>query len=90
VGKPLVIKRARPRITTVSSSLAAVTRDQILQRKEVEGSFNEERFLNFLKDLSLPPGTRRMTVPGGKKLLDNVSFHHSLVVKDLPAQPLSV
>ena len=59
VGKPLVIKRARPRITTVSS-LAAVTRDQILQRKEVEGSFNKERFLNFLKDLgvllfTLPP-----------------------------------
>jgi hypothetical protein len=47
VGKPLVIKRARPRITTVSSSLAAVTRDQILQRKEVEGSFNKERFLLY-------------------------------------------
>ena len=34
-GEPLVIKRGWPRITTVSS-LAAVTRDHILQRKEVE------------------------------------------------------
>jgi hypothetical protein len=28
-------------------TLAAVTRDQILQRKEVEGSFNKERFLLY-------------------------------------------
>jgi transposase len=45
----------------------------------VEGSFNKERFLNFLKDLSLLP-------PGTVILLDNVSFHHSLVVKDIAKQ----
>lgn len=42
------------------------------------GSFNTDRFMNFLNEMIIPEGT--------VILLDNVSFHHSKVVKALAQQ----
>lgn len=77
VGQLLTIRKARPRVTTVSC-LAAVTRETVLAREQVVGAFNTARFLDFMQRLQLPAGT--------VFLLDNVRFHHANAVKDLARQ----
>jgi transposase len=74
IGKPLVLKRAKPRVTT-TSTLVAISENEILKREQTPGSFNTQKFLEFLKTLECPSGT--------VILLDNVAFHHSKVVKEL-------
>ena len=76
VGKALVVKRMNARMTTLSS-LVAMTKECIISRKEVIGSFNTERFTCFLSNLTI----------GTVILLDNVRFHHSKVVKDIALSP---
>ena len=74
VGKSLVIKKPFPRIDTLTC-LAAVSREKVLKIENFKDSCNTIRFLQFLKDLALPPGTIF--------LFDNVKFHHSKEVKSL-------
>jgi transposase len=73
-GEQLLIRRSQPRRTTISS-LVIVDREKIIKRLEIQGSFNTQSFYNFLNHLEVPVGT--------VILLDNVSFHHSKVVKEL-------
>jgi transposase len=73
IGVPLKIQKLQPRITT-QSYLVACDNKSIIKKVSKNGSVNTEYFLNFLKDLKLPNNT--------VILLDNVSFHHSKVVKD--------
>ena len=54
VGKALVVKRTNARMTTLSS-LVAMTKECIISRKEVIGSFNTERFTCFLSNLTFYP-----------------------------------
>ena len=77
IGSKLVIKKPSPRMTTVSA-LALISRDAIVQYRTREGSYNTQTFIDFLNALDISPGT--------VILLDNVSFHHSKVVKALAEQ----
>lgn len=72
-GKQLRVQRTNPNRVTVSS-LVAISNSKIVKRQEVKGSFNSELFSKFILDLAMPEGT--------VILLDNVSFHHSLVVRE--------
>jgi transposase len=74
IGKPLFIKRSRPRMTTLSF-VVAVNDKKIVHRMGTTGSFNTEKFVSFLKEAPIPKGA--------VLLLDNVSFHHSKSVKEL-------
>ena len=74
VGRQLRIQKRMPRVTT-TSSLAIVSSEKIIGRKEVDGSFNTELFCSFLETLTLEPNT--------VILLDNVSFHHSRKAKEI-------
>jgi len=71
-GQVLAVKRKQPRMSTVSS-LVVVSNHGIVKHKEVEGSFNTQRFCSFLESLDLP---KRSVI-----LLDNVRFHHSIQAK---------
>jgi transposase len=74
IGKPLVLRRTRPRVTT-TSCLVAISNNRILKREETFGSFNTDKFLHFLDTLEQPHGT--------VILMDNVSFHRSKDVIEL-------
>lgn len=73
-GKPLIIKKLKPRITTVSYVVACTNKKIILKHK-TNGSFNTDKFYNFIKELNIEPKT--------VILLDNVSFHHSKIIQEL-------
>ncbi len=72
-GKPLLISKHQPRMTT-SSLLAAMGRTQMLGTFIKQGSINTGVFLNFLISLNLPENT--------VIVLDNVRFHHASCIKD--------
>ena len=74
IGKQLRIQKNIPRVTTISS-LAVASKEKLIARKEVQGSFNTDLFCDFLNTLDLEINT--------VFLLDNVSFHHSKKVKEL-------
>lgn len=73
-GTQLKIKKSVNRITTVSY-LVISNPSRIIHKVAKQGAFNTQDFLKFLKSLSLPINS--------VILLDNVSFHHSQVVKTL-------
>src|SRR6185436_684730 len=73
-GKRLYIKRPYTHITTCSV-LAAVSLDKSIIFKKKEGSFDTISFCDFLQKLQYPPKT--------VIIMDNVSFHHSNMVKEL-------
>jgi transposase/predicted transcriptional regulator len=72
-GSKLFIRKNTPRVTTVSA-LVCVSNQGLVSKSLVQGSFNTELFLQFVNNLNLVPNT--------VLLLDNVSFHHSKVVKE--------
>jgi transposase len=76
-GIQLRIPRARPRMTTVSS-LALMNKSSIVLHQEQTKPHNTSSFLDFLKQCNL---SRTSVI-----LLDNVSFHHSKVVKEYAAE----
>ena len=76
-GKPLFLKRAKACRHTVSVVAIASKEQGFIKTCSKEGSFNTNYFMAFLQQLSLPPNTI--------VLLDNVSFHHSNLVKTLAA-----
>jgi len=71
-GSKIFIQRSRPRRTT-QTVVACVGHDEMIHRKAMPASCNTPRFLQFLKECNLSPGTC--------VLLDNVSFHHAKIVK---------
>ena len=71
-GQPLYSQRKKCFIKT-TSVLAASTASGWMKIKQQQGSFNTESFLAFVKELDL---NHEQVV-----LLDNVSFHHSKIVK---------
>jgi transposase len=73
-GEQLRIVRTNARRTTISS-LVVASSSEIIKRQDVVGSFNTILFTQYLESLSLPKGS--------VILLDNVSFHHSKVIKEL-------
>jgi transposase len=73
-GTPLYVGKVKPRVTT-TSVLACVSREGLVKRQSIRGSFNTLSFVAFLQDLDVPPRT--------VLLLDNVAFHHSKAVKAL-------
>lgn len=73
-GTQLRIKRSMNNIITVSY-LVIASSTQIINKVSKQGSFNTIDFLKFLKSLFLPINS--------VILLDNISFHHSQVVKTL-------
>ena len=58
---------------TTSSAVVAVSKNNIEGINRVNGSFNSDKFLDFITVLNLQPKT--------VILLDNVKFHHSKKVK---------
>ena len=73
-GNPLYIKKKQARITTISSVCCAYS-DGTFVKKNIQGSFNTERFSDFLNNLD----TKKDDVI----LMDNVRFHHSKIVQEL-------
>lgn len=73
-GQILAIQKSQPRMTTISS-LVIISQQNIIKHQEITGSFNTSLFLKFLENLELP---EKSVI-----LLDNVRFHHSVVVKEL-------
>lgn len=76
-GSPLYIKKKQARMTT-TSSVCCTCSDGTFVKKNIHGSFNTERFLDFLNTLD----TKKDDVI----LMDNVRFHHSKVVAELLKQ----
>jgi transposase len=72
-GQPLFLKRTKACRHTVSVVAVASKDSGFVHTCSKEGSFNTSSFLSFLQQLSLPPHT--------VVLLDNVSFHHSKLIK---------
>ena len=70
----LNIKRPNVNITT-HSACTAISKNHSVQYKLIKGSFDSEKFRDFLETLHFPPKT--------VILMDNVSFHHSKIVKEL-------
>jgi transposase len=68
VGQKLIVKKVKPRMTTVSA-VAVVSSQRIEHWEKLEGSYNKERLIGFLTNLNLSNNT--------VFLIDNVSFHHS-------------
>jgi transposase len=71
-GKRLMLRTKTPSIKT-KTAICCVSATRVESVKLIEGSANTTRFHAFLQSLNLPA---RSVV-----LLDNVSFHHSKVVK---------
>lgn len=71
-GTPLKIIKKEPRMTSVSS-LVLISENAIVNRCMSTKPFNTIKFLEFLKACNFKPNS--------VLLLDNVSFHHSHVVK---------
>jgi transposase len=76
-GKPLIVDKPSPRMTTTSSLVIASERC-IIKHQEIQGSYNKQLFLQFLMMCPIPP---RSVI-----LLDNVKFHHSKEVKEFALQ----
>jgi transposase len=74
VGQQLRLQRTIPRRTT-TSYLVAASNEMIIEKAAYVGSFNSLSFSLFLESLPVPEGT--------VILLDNVSFHHSRIVKEV-------
>ena len=72
-GEPLFVKSKPSRMTT-TSVLSAVSSEGKTKWSTRVGSFDRNTFLEALKSFSFERGT--------VVLLDNVSFHHSKIVKD--------
>jgi len=72
-GEPLFVRR-KPNTMRTTSVLSAVSRDGKTNWSKRVGSFNRNTFLEALQSFSFERGTII--------LLDNVSFHHSKIVKD--------
>lgn len=72
-GQPLFVTRKPARITTTSMLTVCLQDGRMLSHRRT-GSFNTVSFREALGAFNLPAGTFL--------LLDNVSFHHSKVVKD--------
>lgn len=72
-GQKLFLSKKQPRMTS-QSVCACASRNGWVGFHQKNGSFDTQSFLLFLKSLELPPSS--------VLLLDNVSFHHSKVVKD--------
>ena len=68
IGKPFYVRKKLPTIIT-TSSVCSVFSDGKMTKHNVRGSFNTEKFIDFLKTLK----TRSRDVI----LMDNVRFHHS-------------
>jgi transposase len=73
-GKPLYIVKKQATVKTVSVLACASKKGWVGTMKKFD-SFNTESFMTFIESLNLSQGT--------VVLLDNVSFHHSKVVKAL-------
>lgn len=71
-GEKIYIQRKYVRITT-TTSIAAMYDDKIIYN-QIKGSCNSIVFLEFLKSLNLE---EKQVL-----LIDNVSFHHSKIIKD--------
>lgn len=72
-GKPLTVAKPTSRMTT-TSSLVIASDTCIVKHQNIQGSYNKDLFLNFLKDVTIPSKS--------VILLDNVKFHHSKEVKE--------
>lgn len=72
-GVPLLLQKRQLYGKNISV-LACASRNGWVERKQIFGAFNAQSFSEFILSLVLDPGT--------VILLDNVSFHHSKVVKD--------
>ncbi len=73
-GSPLYIKKKQARVTT-TSSVCCTYSDGSFVNKNIYGSFNTERFSDFLNTLE--------TQKNDVILMDNVRFHHSKSVAEL-------
>lgn len=73
-GEQLRIKRTNARITT-TSSLVVVSENAIIKHQNIIGSYNTLLCSSFLSSLDL--------ISGSVIILDNVSFHHSKLVKQV-------
>jgi transposase len=78
-GEKLYIKKKNARMTT-SSAVVAVSKNNIEGINRLHGSFNSDKFLDFISFLNLQPKT--------VILLDNVKFHHSKKVKEFCQQQM--
>jgi transposase len=74
IGSPLYIKKKQARMTT-TSSVCCTYSDGTFVNKNIYGSFNTERFSDFLNTLD--------TQKNDVILMDNVRFHHSKSVAEL-------
>jgi len=72
-GERLVIQRKATYITT-TSCLVAMSSEKLLKIERVVGSYNTILFMGFLNAINLNEND--------VVLLDNVSFHHSKIVKE--------
>jgi hypothetical protein len=73
-GKPLHIKKLRPRMTNVSALACASQYLGWLKVSQQARAYTSSTFLDVLETIPFPPDC--------VVLLDNVKFHHSLIVKE--------
>ena len=69
----LFVKKKNARMTTVSV-VSACTKDSMIGSKKINGSCDSLKFLDFLKSLDIPQHS--------VILMDNVKFHHSIIIKE--------
>lgn len=79
-GSPLVLSKKPLTKAKPTSVVAIVDCHGLVTKEHLVGPYNKTLFLEFLKKCQLPVGT--------VILLDNVRFHHSLVVKELAMEKL--
>ena len=72
-GKPLFVRKVKPRMTTISV-IACASKDGWSSYKTIKGSVNRLAFCEFIKSLSIPKGS--------VMLLDNASIHRGDIVKE--------
>jgi transposase len=73
IGKRLFIRKKAARMTT-TSVIACCTDNAWIKTSPLKGSTNTAVFLAFLESINIPENT--------VLLMDNVSFHHSKVIKE--------
>lgn len=77
IGHPIHIKKYKPRITT-TSYMVLIDEQNIVKKQKSTKPFNTHSFQEFISSCHLPPKSII--------LLDNVSFHHSKVIKTILEQ----
>lgn len=73
-GQKLFIRKNKPRMTT-TSVVAAFSSNELIGKLDIKGSINTNIFIDFINSINLQSG---MVI-----IMDNISFHHSLKVKEL-------